>query len=78
MSWGWCVDEIERLLRLEIKTDRHSEEIVDIKKFNGSLKEEFDRLDDVLKSIKNWVVGGIAFAAMEQMGLFGFLKKLFF
>ena len=67
----------ERLLRVEMRVDYHARQIEEMRTLHSELKKEFYALEETLRSIKNWLIGAIAFAAIEQMGLFEFLKKVF-
>lgn len=65
-----------RIVRLEETQKHHEEEIKELKKSNTTLQESFDKLITNLSAIKNWVIGGVAFAVIDQVGLLSLLKDL--
>ena len=66
----------ERILQIEIQVSHHADQIREMRMLHKELKTEFYALEETLKSIKNWIIGAIAFAVIEQMGLLEFLKKV--
>ncbi len=68
----------ERLIKLEVTQEHHANEIQELKESNKTLTESFGQLTKNLTAIKNWVIGGVAFAVIQQIGLLEFLKKILF
>lgn len=66
----------DRIVRLEETQKHHAKEIKELKESNKTLKMSFDTLTANLTAIKNWLIGGVAFAVIDQIGLLGLLKKL--
>ena len=61
----------DRIMKLEFIQEQHSEDI-------EQLKNTTTTLVDNLKAIKNWVIGGVAFAILQELGLVEFLKMVLF
>jgi len=61
----------DRVAKLEVVQEQHSEDI-------KQLKTTTTTLVDNLKAIKNWVIGGVAFAILQELGVVGFLKAILF
>ena len=68
----------DRIIRLEETQKHHAEEIQELKESNKTLTESFSKLTENLTAIKNWVIGGVAFAVIQQIGLIEVLKKILF
>ena len=66
----------DRIVKLEMTQKFHDKEIKELKISNKTLKESFDTLTDNLTAIKNWVIGGVAFAVLEQIGRLSVLNKI--
>jgi hypothetical protein len=65
-----------RIVKIEETQKYHAQEIKELKDSNKALKESFDLLTANLTAIKNWVIGGVAFAVIDQIGLLSLLKSL--
>jgi len=65
-----------RIVKLEETQKHHTREIQELKESNKTMKESFDKLTTNLTAIKNWVIGGVAFAVIDQIGLLSLLKSL--
>ena len=61
----------DRIAKLEVIQELHTEDIKELKATTYTLV-------DTLKAIKNWVIGGVAFAILEEIGILAFLKALIF
>lgn len=70
--------EESRIVRLEVTQDHHAREINELKDSNKALKGAFDSLSRNLSAIKNWVIGGVVFAILQQIGLLELMKKILF
>ncbi len=68
----------DRIIRLEETQKHHAEEIKELRDSNKTLTESFSELTKNLTAIKNWVIGGVAFAVIQQIGLVEVLKKILF
>ena len=66
----------DRIIRLEETQKHHAKEIKELKESNKTMQESFDKLTTNLTAIKNWVIGGVAFAIIDQIGLLSLLKSL--
>ncbi len=60
----------DRLIKVEVIQEQHTEDIKQLKKTTVTLV-------DNLKAIKNWVIGGVAIAVMQELGLIAFFKAIF-
>ncbi len=68
----------DRVLRLEWRTDLHESEIKEMKKMQHTISNEMEEFKRILSTIRNLLMGAIAFAIIEQIGVLSFLKKIFF
>lgn len=68
----------DRIIRLEETQKHHADEIKELKASNIKLVESFNTLITSLTAIKNWVIGGVAFAVIQQIGLIEVIKKVLF
>ncbi|WP_324171984.1 hypothetical protein [Sulfurimonas sp.] len=66
-----------RIIRLEETQKHHAREIKELKNSNKTMQVSFDKLVTNLSAIKNWVIGGVAFAIIDQIGLFSLVKSYF-
>ena len=66
----------ERLLVVEMQTKQNQEELKRLKALHESLHRDFKELASTLYTIKNWIVGAIAFAVISQIGVVEFVKKM--
>lgn len=61
----------DRVARLEVIQKQHTEDI-------KQLKTTTTTLVDNLKAIKNWVIGGVGFAILQELGIVEFVKTILF
>jgi len=68
----------ERIIKLEVTQEHHALEIKELKESNKTLTESFSSFSKNIAAIKNWIIGGVTLAIIQQIGLIEFLKKIIF
>ena len=61
----------DRVAKLEVIQEIHTEDIKELKTATYTLV-------DILKAIKNWLIGGVTLAVLQEVGLVEVLKKILF
>jgi len=68
----------ERLMVVEMQSKQNQKELEQLKSLHYHLHNDFKALASTLTTIKNWVIGAIAFAVIEQVGLVQFIRDIAF
>jgi hypothetical protein len=68
----------ERLLVVEMQSKQNQKELEKLKHLHYSLHNDFKALASTLTTIKNWLIGAVAFAIVQQIGVIEFMKKVIF
>lgn len=67
----------DRLIRLEERQKFHDKEIAELKESTKMLSDKLDGMLRTLSMIRNILVGAIAFAVAEQMGVLKAIMAIF-
>ena len=68
------------LFKAELKSSKldHKQELKDVRTAINVLTGEFDKIIQLIKSIKWWLIGAVSFLVLQEIGLLGFIKKVLF